>query len=169
MSKISKYTVLKDINLVVQYHQNELELEGLKKSSLQIAEDNSVKSMSQYDTIVDIRNCNINCTIQELQCYRKFISQCYPERDVIHRVAILSDEPRQVAKATIFTITPAKDLVQYKIFSSIEGALRWLNRPTIQEVNIEKVIDSYKDKSSLRNLIHKKLKYSLNPLHPNCN
>lgn len=158
MNEISKYTVLKDLNLVIQYHQDNITFDGLKQIKTQIVSDEHVKSMNDYNTIVDIRCCKITCNLDEIQKYRKYVSQCYPSRDKVHKVAIISNEPLQVAKATMFTISPASDLVIYKIFSTMEGALLWLSRPESQELIIEDTIKKLREKTSLKIIENKAIK-----------
>ena len=152
MSEIYKFKVLEEHNLVIQYHQNTLTYNGLKNIKTQIVSNELVKSLHEYDTIVDIRKSSINCSLTEIQKYRKYISQCYPDKNTVRKVAILSDEPKDVAKATMFTLSPASDMVLYKIFSTMEGALSWLKRPLAEEHIVEETIATLVDNTSLKSL-----------------
>lgn len=123
VKNIYKYKIVKDIGLVIQFHKNDLTIEGAKRLKLEIIHDTDYEP--NFSFLIDLRKANYNFTEEELENYGNFVSEKV-KLEGLKRVAILTETPEQVVKTTIYTLNKRVDPTQYKIFSTLQAAICWL-------------------------------------------
>lgn len=133
-----RYTIMKDINLNIQLYVGDMTLMNAKDLKLQVINDPSFKADS--NTIIDCRKADIKLTNEELYNLGHFINS-KTKKLKGNKLAIITSNPNQVFKSTIFTLNPNLKNVHYKIFSTISGAAHWLQIQPQQTRNIERKID----------------------------
>jgi hypothetical protein len=124
MKSIYKYSILKKEGLIIQFHQNELKLEGIKKLKLDIINDPDFDP--DFVFLVDVKNAQIMMTTDELAQYGDFVSAKLKLKGA-RRLAILTSNPNQVAKSIIYTHNSNLKPLVYEVFSTLNGALKWLD------------------------------------------
>jgi hypothetical protein len=127
MKDIYKYSILKEVGLVIQFHQNKLTFEGIKKLKSDIINDKDFNPY--YVFIIDVRKAEIIMTRTELEDYGDWVVENLKLKG-LRRLALLTENPDQVVKSTIYTLNVKVSPLNYNIFSSLEGAIPWLNIDT---------------------------------------
>ncbi len=123
MQNIYKYLIIKKVGLVIQFHQNELTYKGIKNLKLDIINDKDFNP--NFGFLIDIRKAKITLTEEELEDYGNFVANNL-KLEGLKRIAILTEQPEQVVKSTIYLLNKRIKPLQYRIFSTLDGALRWL-------------------------------------------
>jgi hypothetical protein len=124
MKSIYKYSILKKEGLIIQFHQNELKLEGIKKLKLDIINDPDFDP--DFVFLIDVKNAQIMMTTDELAQYGDFVSAKLKLKGA-RRLAILTSNPNQVVKSIIYTHNSNLKPLVYEVFSTLNGALKWLD------------------------------------------
>lgn len=124
MKNTYKYKILKDAELVIQFHKNDLTYEDAKKLKLKIIND--VDFRHNFSFLIDVREAKYKVTEESSKEYGKFVSDNLMSKGLI-KIAILTDTPEQVVNATIFALEQCFVSSKYKVFSTLKEAIRWLN------------------------------------------
>lgn len=133
------YAIIEEINLIVQHYQGEMTLNDAKDLKLKVVSDPAFKADSTF--IIDCRLADIKLTHEEIDNLCKFISS-QTKLSSGNRLAIITDNPNQVFKSTLFSINPNVKHIAYQVFSTITGAVNWLNINSHNTAIIEKKIYS---------------------------
>jgi hypothetical protein len=134
MKNIYKYKIIKDAGLVIQYHRNDLTYEDAKKLKIKILND--VDFSPDFSFLIDVREARSKVTNESTKNYGDFVSDNLVSKG-LKKIAILTDTPEQVANATIFALEQGYVSSQYKIFSTLKGAARWLNIDKLEFIYYE--------------------------------
>ena len=124
MRDIYKYLILNDIGLIIQYHQNNLTYDGIKKLKLAIIKDKGFNP--DFGFIVDCRKANIAMNIEELIEYGAWVAENL-KLNGLKRIVLLTRTPAQVAKSTIYALNEKIAPLNYQVFSTMEASLEWLH------------------------------------------
>lgn len=124
MGDINKYKILDELGLVIQITKGDLLIKKMKKTKIEVLND--PKFNFNYVFLIDIRFSRISMTVEELKSYGDFISSQLALTTEM-KIAILTNTPDQVAKTTLYLFNSNLDVVEHRIFSTIEHSLRWLN------------------------------------------
>ena len=124
MQGIYKYLIIKKVGLMIQFHQNELTLKGIKKLKLDIINDKDFNP--NFGFLIDIRKAKITMTVEELDDYGNFVADNL-KLEGLKRLALLTEQPEQVAKSMIYTLNKRLKPLQYETFSTLDGAIHWLH------------------------------------------
>ncbi len=124
MQNIYKYLIIKKVGLVIQFHQNELTYNGIKKLKLDIINDKDFNP--NFGFLIDIRKAKITMTAEELEDYGDFVADNL-KLEELKRLAILTEHPGQVAMSMIYSLNERLKPLQYRIFSTLDGAIHWLH------------------------------------------
>ncbi len=124
MQNIYKYLIIKKVGLMIQFHQNELTYNGIKKLKLDIINDKDFNP--NFGFLIDIRKAKITMTEEELEDYGNFVANNL-KLEGLKRIAVLTEQPEQVVKTMIFKLNKRIKPLQYEIFSTLDGAIHWLH------------------------------------------
>ena len=127
MKGLYRYCILKEIGLIIQFHQNDLTLEGIKKLKLDIINDKDFSP--DYKFIVDVRLTTVVLDEYELEQYGNFVSENL-KLTGSQKLALLTDTPEQAAKSIIYTLNKKIHPLKYGIYSTLEASLNWLDIDT---------------------------------------
>ena len=124
MSDIYKYSILKDIGLVIQYHQNNITKNKMQQLKSDIINDKDFNP--KFGFIVDLRNATINLTEDELLEYGNWVKENVKLTGLM-RLVLLTSTPDHVTKTILFTLNENISPLQYRTFSTVEASIKWLN------------------------------------------
>lgn len=119
----SNYIILKEQNLIVEYHSGILDAGSFINFKKSITLDPLFLPSLNY--FVHLKKITFSTTAEDINKYVKFLntnSKVYGNR----RVALITNTPNQVVSATIFKMIQ-QNTSQVEIFSTNESALDWLN------------------------------------------
>jgi len=124
MKTIYKYKILKDAEIVIQFHKNDLTYEGAKKLKLKIIND--INFRHNFSFLIDVREVKYKVTKESTKEYGNFVSDNLISKG-LNKIAILTKTPEQFVNATIFALEQSYTSSKYKVFSTLKEAIRWLN------------------------------------------
>ena len=119
----SNYIILKEQNLIVEYHSGILDADSFINFKKSITLDPLFLPSLNY--FVHLKKITFSTTAEDINKYVKFLntnSKVYGNR----RVALITNTPNQVVSTTIFKMIQ-QNTSQVEIFSTNESALDWLN------------------------------------------
>lgn len=140
MTGIYKYIILKELRLIIQFHQTEVNFEDIKNLKTQIIQDKDYDP--SYKTLADLRLAKIvSKNIDEVHLYGKWLSEMVEVNGEFSK-AIITSTPNQVAISTIMSKTKALKDFSYNIFSTLAGSLSYLQIHNRNFKFIENTIES---------------------------
>lgn len=123
MSGIYKYLILNKLKLIIQFHQNDLTFDEIKKLKQSIIVDSNYDASFNY--MIDLRLTNVKMSLKELQLYGNWVQETL---NTNHKnLALLTSNPNQVSNAILFKFNDNIKSLHYEVFSSMEGALGHVN------------------------------------------
>ncbi|WP_456424432.1 hypothetical protein [Lutibacter sp.] len=141
---ISRYKILKEHNLVIEYHSGILEFESFiefvnKKTS-------DPKFTLDLDHLIDFRDVTFNTTENDITKSVGFFAKEILTKGEKRNIAVLTSTPKQVVSTTLYKIKQQENnsLVTIEIFSTSKRALEWLNIKTISINEIIAIKESLK-------------------------
>lgn len=138
MADVYEYSILKDIGLIIQYHQNNITLNKMKQLKTDIINDKDFNP--KFGFIVDIRNANVNLTENELLEYGNWVRENLKLTGLM-RLVLLTSTPDQVTKTIIFSLNENISPLHYKTFSTLAASIKWLTIDLSNLDLIEKEIE----------------------------
>lgn len=139
-NSIYKYLIIKHLNLIIQFHQNDLTFEGLKKLKLSIIDDPDYDP--NFNFIVDLRLSEIKMTPDELLGYGNWVEDVL--NDKRKQMALLTSKPHQVTQAMLFKLNDNLKNLCYDVFCTTEGTLRHVDIDLSNIEFIEREIEKLK-------------------------
>ncbi|HSQ47582.1 MAG TPA: hypothetical protein VLM44_11775 [Lutibacter sp.] len=121
---VSNYKILKEQNLIVEYHSGILDAESFIAFKKSITLDALFLPSLHY--FVHLKNVTFSANLEDIDTYAKFLeanSKVFGNR----RVALITNTPNQVVSTTIFKMMQQNKSQSVEIFSTNERALEWLN------------------------------------------
>tara|TARA_R110002050_G_scaffold675_10_gene4761 strand:+ start:1168 stop:1599 length:432 start_codon:yes stop_codon:yes gene_type:complete len=140
MTGIYKYLIIKPLKLVVQFHQNDLTFNGIKKLKQSIIDDPEYNS--SYNFIIDLRLANIKMDQNELHLYGDWVESIL--NDEKKHLSLLTLNSRQVISALLFKLNDNFKNLHYDVFSTMEGALTHVDVDISNMPFVESEIDKLK-------------------------
>ena len=140
---VYKYLIIKSLKLIVQFHQNNLSYEGLKKLKLSIINDPEYDPC--FNFLLDLRLADTKMTPQELNNYGNWVEAVLYDKP--KQMALLTSNPHQVSRAFIFKLNENFKNLSYEVFSTMEGALNHVGVDVSNAQFVENEIDKLKVKS----------------------
>ncbi|MDF1516918.1 MAG: hypothetical protein P1P79_03135, partial [Lutibacter sp.] len=122
-SLLSSYKILKEHNLIVEYHSGILDVDSFITFKKRITLDPLFLPSLNY--FVHLKKVTFNTKSEDIGKYVKFLesnSKVYGNR----RVALITNTPNQMVSTTIFKMMQNKSQ-SVEIFSTNESALEYLN------------------------------------------
>jgi len=123
MSGIYKYLILNKLKLIIQFHQNDLTFDEIKKLKQSIIVDPNYDASFNY--IIDLRLTNVKMSLNELQLYGNWVQETLSTNH--KNLALLTSNPNQVSNALLFKLNDNFKSLYYEVFSTMEGALGHVN------------------------------------------
>ena len=134
---ISSYKILKEHNLIVEFHSGIFEADSFIDFKKRITLDPLfAPNLNYFVHFKNVTFTTINETEDEVSKYSKFITNnfnVYGSR----RVAIITNTSKQVVYTTIFKMMQENTNQSVDIFSRYENATKWLGI----DLEIEKLIE----------------------------
>jgi len=118
-----KYKILKDVELVIQCYKDDITLNDIKKSKINLIKD--IEFNPNFKLLIDIRKARYKLTVKEIKELVDFVSIKLKDKS-LKRTAFITRTPHQVANTSIYILNKNIGSGHYKIFSTIEGACHWL-------------------------------------------
>lgn len=121
---VSNYKILKEQNLIVEYHSGILDAESFIAFKKCIALDSLFMPSLHY--FVHLKNVTFSTNLEDIDKYANFLeanSMVYGNR----RVALITNTPNQVVSTTMFKMIQQNKSQSVEVFSTNESALEWLN------------------------------------------
>lgn len=140
MSGIYKYLILNKLKLIIQFHQNDLTFDEIKKLKQSIIVDSNYGASFNY--IIDLRLTNLKMSLNELQLYGNWVQETLSTNH--KNLAILTSNPNQVSNALLFKLNDNLKSLHYEVYSSMEGALGHVNVDLSNLEHIENEINKLK-------------------------
>ena len=123
MSGIYKYLILNKLKLIIQFHQNDLTFDAIKKLKQSIIVDPNYDASFNY--IIDLRLTNVKMSFKEIQLYGNWVQETL---NTNHKnLALLTTNSIQVSNALLFKLNDNIKSLHYEVYSSMEGALGHVN------------------------------------------
>ncbi len=123
MSGIYKYLILNKLKLIIQFHQNDLTFNDIKKLKQSIIVDLNYDPSFNY--IIDLRLTTVKMSLNELQLYGNWVQDTL---NTNHKnLALLTSNPYQVSNALLFKLNDNIKSLHYDVYSTMEGALGHVN------------------------------------------
>ena len=117
-----KYSILEKYMIIIQFYQYDITFKGAKKLKHDVLQDKRYNS--NYRILVDTRLANICMTTDEVKDYKKWVE----EKSLrFGSDAILTSTPKQVAMSMTLKSVKNLEMLNYKIFSTLESSLEHLN------------------------------------------
>ncbi|WP_372769864.1 hypothetical protein [Lutibacter sp.] len=133
----SRYKILKEHNLIVEFHSGNLDLDSFIDFKKRITSDPLyVPNLNYFVHLKNVTFTTINETEDDIFAYSKFITNnfnVYGNR----RVALITNTPNQVVYTTIFKTMQENANQSVEIFSRYENATKWLGI----DLELEKLIE----------------------------
>ncbi len=121
---VSTYKILKEHNLIVEYHTGILDADSFINFKKSISLDPLFLPSLHY--FVHLKKITFSTNLQDIDKYSKFLeanSKVYGNR----RVALITNTPNQVVSTTMFKMMQQNKSQSVEVFSTNESALEWLN------------------------------------------
>lgn len=131
---ISNYKILKEHNLIVEYHSGILDADSFIEFKKSITLDPLFLPSLNY--FVHLKKVTFNTNLEDIDKYVRFLdanSNVYGNR----RVALITNTPNQVVSTTMFKMMQQNKAQSVEIFSTNENALEWLN----SNLNKDEILD----------------------------
>ncbi|MFZ2284584.1 MAG: hypothetical protein WAV86_11975 [Lutibacter sp.] len=130
---ISNYKILKEHNLIVEYHSGILDADSFIEFKKSITLDPLFLPSLNY--FVHLKKVTFSTNLEDIDKYVRFLdanSKVYGNR----RVALITDTPNQVVSTTMFKMMQ-NNSHSVEVFSTNENALEWLN----SNLNKDEILD----------------------------
>jgi len=127
----SSYKILKEHNLIVEFHSGNLDLDSYINFVIKTTHDPLFSGNMNY--LIDLRNVVITAPTDDIEKYNHF-TETFFKSERKRKVAILTKSPNQMVFSTLFKILNTKKLKEIEVFSTDEMATRWLNSGHKKEI-----------------------------------
>ena len=120
----SNYKILKEHNLIVEYHSGDLDLESYINFVKGTTLDPQFSLNMNY--LIDISNVVVTASIDDIRKYNNFTEDNF-KTDRKRRVAFITNSPNQMVFSTLFKGSNTQKLKEIEIFSTTNAAIEWLD------------------------------------------
>ena len=120
----SNYIILKEHNLLIEYHSGSLDLDSYINFVTRTTLDPLFSENMNY--YIDLSNVVITASIDDIRKYNDFTEENF-KSERRRRVALITNSPNQMVFATLFKNSNTQKLKEIEVFSTKESAFEWLN------------------------------------------
>ncbi len=131
---VSNYKILKEHNLIVEYHTGFLDADSFINFKKNISLDPLFLPSLNY--FVHLKKVTFSTNLEDIDKYINFL-EINSKVFGIRRVALITDTPNQVVSTTMFKMLQQNKAQSVEIFSTNESALEWLN----SKLNKKEILD----------------------------
>ena len=133
IKNIYNYYILKEKNLVIEVLRGNFDLSDFV--DLKKAESKDPDFDPNFDSILDIRNIENAFTQKIINDLENFLNIIKTVQHVTkkRKAAVIASKPSQVAGITWYKLIDDRS-IEYKVFSTLEGARKWMD---IDEIDFE--------------------------------
>lgn len=121
----SNYIILKEHNLLIEYHSGSLDLDSYINFVTRTTLDPLFSENMNY--CIDLSNVVITASIDDIRKYNDFTEENFKSERRRRRVALITNSPNQMVFATLFKNSNTQKLKEIEVFSTKESAFEWLN------------------------------------------
>ena len=121
---ISTYKILKEQNLIVEYHTGIIDAKSFIAFKKCITLDPLFLPSLNY--FVHLKNAAFVTNFEDVDAYANFLADNYTIFGN-RRVALITNTPNQVVSTTMFKMMQQNKSQSVEVFSTNESALEWLN------------------------------------------
>lgn len=135
---ISKYKILKENNLIIEFHKGVLDIDSFIKFKIKLTEDPLFTNSLNY--YIDFKNATFNLSENDVDKYVNFLkenSNYLGKR----KVALITNTPNQVVYSTFFKMKRTNSLQVIEVFSTSISALAWLKIDDTSIIELEPFFD----------------------------
>ena len=118
-----KYCFLKEIALIIQYHQGDFTFDNYKAIRQEILANKDYNS--EYRILCDARNSIVKFSLHELEEAGNWTFEKMKSKGIIKR-AFLTNTPDQVVRSFLYATNKKISNNYYETFSTLSAALNWL-------------------------------------------
>jgi len=136
----SSYVILPDENLVIEFHSGILEVPDYIEFKQNLLKDPLFKPNLNH--FIHFKNVVFQTPPSELSNFVGYIKENVQSLGK-RKLAFITDTPNQVVTTTMYKIMQQNTTLISEIFSTNEGALKWLNPPTLNNVELNKILNSF--------------------------
>ena len=119
----SSYKILPHYNLIVEYHENSLNIHSYRTFKSNLFEDSLYSKSLNY--IINFKNVDFKMSPNEIDEYVDDLKKI-PEILAKKKLAIITRTPNQIVPATLYKMKQNELNQTVEIFSTYESALNWL-------------------------------------------
>jgi len=135
---ISKYKILKENNLILEFHKGALDIDSFIKFKIKLTEDPLFTNSLNY--YIDFKNVTFNLSESDVDKYLNFLkgnSNYLGKR----KVALITNTPKQVVYSTFFKMKRTNSIQAIEVFSTSKSALAWLKIDDTSIIELETIFD----------------------------
>lgn len=140
----STYKILPDHNLIVEYHENTLDIHSYRTFKSNLFEDTLYSNSLNY--IINFKNVDFKISPNEIEEYVSDLKKM-PEILTQKKLAFITRTPNQIVPATLYKMKQNELNQTVEIFSTYESALNWLK----SELTPDKLDVVYKELKGFNN------------------
>jgi hypothetical protein len=136
----SKYKIIPEENLVIEFHTGILDLGSYMNFKKKVIRDSVFKQNLNH--FIHFKNVVFKTSPSDISFFAAFIKanlQSYGNR----KIAFITKTPNQVVSTTMYKILQNNSTQTCEIFSTNENALKWLNPPTLTIEELNKILDNF--------------------------
>ncbi|WP_111708347.1 hypothetical protein [Lutibacter citreus] len=134
----SNYQILKKHNLIVEYHENTLDINSYKPFKTKIIENPLYSNSLNY--IINFKNVDFIMTPNEIVEYINYL-KLTPKILGKKKLAFITRTPNQIVPATLYKMKQNELNQSVEIFSTYESALDWLQT----DLTAEQLVEIFKE------------------------
>ncbi|UMB60697.1 hypothetical protein MHL31_00445 [Lutibacter sp. A80] len=120
----SNYKILLNYNLIVEYHEDALDINSYRDFKTKLIEDPLYSKHLNY--IINFKNVDFNISSNDIDSYVEHLKQI-PKILSEKKLAFITRTPNQIVPATLYKMKQNELNQKVEIFSTYESALDWLN------------------------------------------
>lgn len=125
--RIIKYRIIPEFSLILENYRGLIKLPDVEHVLVKEFQDPDYNPA--FDYLCVLQEANIVLTPEDLEMMTEFLNTV-KENVVQHKLALLTETPGQVASATIYSELLKGMPVDLKVFTTLDAAVHWLNKPS---------------------------------------
>lgn len=135
----SAYRIINDLNLILEYHSGNIDVDSYIKFKQLVFSDTGFKSGLNH--FIHFKNVTFNTPDTEIKKFVDFIKNNAPKLGK-RKVAFVTSTPNQVVTTTIYKTMLADKEQQVAVFSTNDTALNWLTSNPLATEDLIEIVKS---------------------------
>ena len=141
MKKFGSYKILNRERLIVEYHAGDINVDDFIDSRRIISADSDYDP--DFDLIFDYRDVNMLVKVEDVRRFMEFF-KTFPQISGKRKSAYVTSRPNEVVITTLFSREITGTMIQSRTFSTIKGAVDWINHKELDVATLNKIIKGLK-------------------------